>query len=315
MEYSSETLNVEQDPRFLFDISFFLNIDSNQDDIDARLSIAKEAVKKGDVANIQEKKECFARNNIAMSEYNWIDTRDYTTCYFIWYCLLISIRAKSKTNEETQVSITDFEAVFSQSSFDLLTVYVPTFPSETSKLKTHTIIFLHYLFTTSKIINASAQKSVMDEIKKQYLDFKRSHFFKLTNDENRDRASWTLSKLESNSAFLPVEIPSSNTAQNLSLAISLFLWGKNSFFKHSIYFDESSVSKSEYLHKLNLSWNQFKHRENNKRNKIKAYNFEMEESLQQKIDYLSKKLDMKKNKLIEHLVTKEYKEQHQKEKE
>ena len=97
---------------------------------------------------------------------------------------------------------------------------------------------------------------------------------------------------------------------SLSLAISLFLWDQRSLLSTYTLGKEHCVSKSEYLHKLNLSWNQFKHRENNKRNKIKAYNFEMEESLQQKIDYLSRKLNMRKNKLIEHLITKEYEEQH-----
>ena len=69
------------------------------------------------------------------------------------------------------------------------------------------------------------------------------------------------------------------------------------------------MSKSAYIHKMNLSWNQYKHREKNKLKKVKAYSFEMEESLQKKIDHLSKALDMKKNKLIEYLIEQEYTKQ------
>ncbi len=42
---------------------------------------------------------------------------------------------------------------------------------------------------------------------------------------------------------------------------------------------------------------------------MKAYSFGVEESLQKKIDYLSRVLDMKKNRLIEYLIQQEYTKQ------
>ncbi|CAE6925194.1 hypothetical protein NOW39_004381 [Vibrio parahaemolyticus] len=303
-----KTLNVEHDPRFLFDVSFEIRIDSNQDDIDARIMIAKDAVKKDSEGCLQTLKDKFVISNIAISEYDWIDTRDYVSTYFIWYCMLLVVRSNNKQDTEAK-DISDFEVIFSPIAFDVLTGYVPKFPSDTSKWKEHTIIFLHYLFKEAGIQDAVAQQRAMNEIKNKYLDFKRSHFFKLTKEENKDRAEWTKNKLESDGAFLPFEIPASNNADNLSLAISLYLWNSRSPFKASIFDEEMNISKSAYVHKLNLSWNQYKHREKNKLKKVKAYSFEMEESLQKKIDHLSKALDMKKNRLIEYLIEQEYTKQ------
>jgi len=317
MEYSSETLNVEQDPRFLFNISLRLNIDSNQDDIDARFSIAKEAIKKGTVENIQAEKEQFVKNNIALSEFGWIDSNDYVARYFIWYLMLLTVQDQ----DVDFFNITNFlntgfsfDVAFGAGKQTENKPTIPVFIDQGKTIEKQTIVHLHYILK-EKCLTVWSQQEAMDLIKNHILEFKRSNFYKLTHNENRNRASWTIARLESDGVTLPSKIPHSEKYRSLSLAISLYLWNRASFFEPSIPSGcESNISKSEYVHKLNLSWNQFKHRENNKRNKVKAYNFEMEESLQQKIDYLSKKLGMKKNKLIEHLVTKEYEEQHQNEK-
>ncbi|HCH1302869.1 TPA: hypothetical protein NKR83_004111 [Vibrio parahaemolyticus] len=303
-----QTFNVEHDPRFLFDVSFEITIDSNQDDIDARIMIAKDAVKKDSEGCLQRLKDNFVIRNIALSEYDWIDTRDYVSSYFIWYCMLLVVRCNNKQDTKAK-NISDFDVVFSTSANDAVVGYVPKFSPHASKWKMHTTIFLHYLFKETGIQDALKQQEAMNEIKNKYLDFKRSPFFKLTKEENEDRAEWTKNKLESDGAFLPFEIPASNNTANLSLAISLYLWSSSSFFKASLLYDEKNMSKSAYIHKMNLSWNQYKHREKNKLKKVKAYSFEMEESLQKKINHLSRVLDMKKNKLIEYLIEQEYTKQ------
>jgi hypothetical protein len=317
MEYSSETLNVEKDPRFLFDISLRLNIDSNQDDIDARFSIAKEAIKKGAVENIQAKKEQFVENNIALSEFGWIDSNDYVARYFIWYLMLLTVQDQSVTFFNITSFLNagfSFDIAFGTGKQTENKPTIPVFIDQGKTIEKQTIVHLHYILK-EKCLTVWNQQETMDLIKNHILEFKRSNFYKLTHKENRNRAKWTIARLESDGVTLPQKIPHSEKYRSLSLAISLYLWNRASFFEPSIFSGcELSISKSEYVHKLNLSWNQFKHRENNKRKEVKAYNFEMKEALQQKIDYLSKKLDMKKNKLIEHLITKEYKEQHQKEK-
>lgn len=317
MKNSAKTLNVEQDPRFLFDTSFAFKIDSKQDNIDARIIIAKEAVKKGAVENIQGKKEWFVCNHLATTEYSWIDNDDYVTRYFIWYLMLLTVRSTSVSPFNILSFLKSgfqFKVAFGMDEQTEKKPSIPSFVDKGHKLEIQTIIFLHYIFR-EKSLHDYNQQEAMDLIRNLILEFKRSNFYKLAQKENRNRSKWTIARLENDGVTLPFKIPHNEKCRSLSLAISLYLWHRASFFEPSIFgSSESSISKSEYVHKLNLSWNQFKHRENNKRKKVKAYNFEMEESLRQKIDYLSKKLDMKRNKLIEHLVTKEYKEQHQKEK-
>ncbi|MFS1939279.1 hypothetical protein [Vibrio splendidus] len=312
-----ETLHVEHDPRFLFEVSFDIDLDSNQDDIDSRIEIAKNALKGHPSNELEKRKKIFTQSHIALSEYGWIDHSDYVTRYFIWYLMLLTVRSQSINTSNINNLLSsgfDFKIAFGRDEQVEKTPSIPGFIDKGSKVDIHTIICLHYLFL-EKDLDATNQQKALDFIKKQILGFNRSNFYKLTQKENQSRAKWTIARLENDGVTLPFKIPHNEKCRSLSLAISLYLWNRASFFEPSIFSSsESSISKSEYVHKLNLSWNQFKHRENNKRKRVKAYNFEMEESLQQKIDYLSKKLDMKKNKLIEHLVTKEYKEQHQKEK-
>ncbi|MFZ3526555.1 hypothetical protein [Vibrio harveyi] len=310
MEDLVETFKVDSDPRFLFDVSFELGIVSNQDDIDARIAIAKDAVRKGKVEDLKQKRNRFAESNVALSEYEWIDFRDYETCYFVWYFTLLCFRHKTNSTKQLNMNLNmDFNTVFANSHLDrATTITVPSFRENDSKSKMHTIIYLHYLFSETKV-DAELQKELLDALKRRYLEFRRSAFFKLTLEDNRDRAQWTESRLENDGIFLPIEIPVSEKAHSLSLAISFFFWDQSSQFSINTSGEEHIVGKSAYVHKLNLSWNQYKHREKNKLKKVKAYSFEMEESLQKKIDHLSRALDMKRNRLIEYLIEQEYTKQ------
>tara|TARA_Y100000588_G_scaffold322786_1_gene355060 strand:+ start:318 stop:1256 length:939 start_codon:yes stop_codon:yes gene_type:complete len=302
----------ESDPRFLFEISLPMDVGSYRD-IDSRINIAKAKIEGTTDTTFKERKAEFVQENANINAYEWINFSDEVACYFMWYLLVITSQDIKNGNKKPNKSLTfDTNAIFVDTISFCQPGSIPSFPNRASKFKNHTIVFLHYLFFKADI-KGDEQREALTLIKEKYLDFKRSQFFKLTLNDNKDRAQWIEKKLESDGFRLSHEIPISNKIHTLSLAISLFLWDQRSLLSIHTLGKERCVSKSEYLHKLNLSWNQFKHRENNKRKKIKAYNFEMEESLQQKIDYLSKKLGMKKNKLIEHLVTKEYAEQHQEE--
>ncbi|EPS4453919.1 hypothetical protein VV99796_01496 [Vibrio vulnificus] len=305
-----ENINVDSDPRFLFDVSFELDIVSNQDDIDLRIDIAKDAVRKGKVEDLKQKRNRFAESNVALSEYEWIDFRDYETCYFVWYFMLLGFRCETNNTKLLNMNLNmDFKTVFANSHLGrITTITVPSFRENNSKSKMHTILYLHYLFSENKV-DAKLQKELLDTLKRRYLEFRQSAFFKLTLEDNRDRAQWTESRLENDGIFLPIEIPVSAKAHSLSLAISFFFWDQSSQFSINTSGEEHIVGKSVYVHKLNLSWNQYKHREKNKLKKVKAYSFEMEESLQKKIDHLSKALDMKKNRLIEYLIEQEYTKQ------
>ncbi|ELA8134747.1 hypothetical protein [Vibrio vulnificus] len=306
-----ENINVDSDPRFLFDVSFVLDIVSNQDDIDLRIDIAKDAVRKGQVEDLKQKRNRFAESNVALSEYEWIDNSDYVTRYFLWYLLRLTLQDESvgrfSFHSGSDLSF-EFDTAFGRKSIDKSKSSIPSFVEKGPMVRIHTIIFLHYLLS-EKNLKDVGQKGAMEAIKKLILGFKRSHFYKLTEEENQSRAAWTRNKLENDGVVLPLEIPLNEKCRNLSLAISLYLWGKSYPFPSSMFGIGSHVSKSEYVHKLNLSWNQYKHREKNKIKKVKAYSFEMEESLQKKIDHLSKALDMKKNRLIEYLIEQEYTKQ------
>ncbi|MBY8057072.1 hypothetical protein [Vibrio fluvialis] len=310
MEDLVETFKVDSDPRFLFDLSFTLDITGEQDDIEERIAIAKDVVRKGKVEALKQKKDRFAESHVALSEYEWIDFRDYETRYFVWYFTLLCFRHKTNSTEQLNLNLNmGFNTVFANGQFDrVTTITVPSFRENDSKPQMHTIIYLHYFFLKDEV-DAKLQKKLLDAIKKKYLEFRRSPFFKLTLEDNRDRAQWTESRLVDDGYYLPFEIPVSEKAHRLSLAISLFLWDQSSQFSINTSGEKCIVGKSAYVHKLNLSWNQYKHREKNKLKKVKAYSFEMEESLQKKIDHLSKALDMKKNRLIEYLIEQEYTKQ------
>ncbi|EMQ2878373.1 hypothetical protein V9N52_003688 [Vibrio navarrensis] len=311
MDNLVETFKVDSDPRFLFDVSFVLDIASNQDDIDARIAISKEAVRQGKVPHLQKNMDYFVVSHVPLSEYDWIDNGDYVTRYFLWYLLRLVLQDESVGQFSLQSKLDlsfEFDTAFGMKSNDESKPSIPSFVEKGPMVRIHTIIFLHYLFS-EKNLKDVGQKGAMEAIKKSILGFKRSHFYKLTEEENQSRAEWTRNKLENDGVVLPLEIPLNEKCRNLSLAISLYLWGKSYPFPSSILGIDSHVSKSEYVHKLNLSWNQYKHREKNKLNKVKAYSFEMEESLQKKIDHLSRSLDMKKNRLIEYLVEQEYTKQ------
>ncbi|WP_158141330.1 hypothetical protein [Vibrio furnissii] len=311
MEELVEIRKVDSDPRFLFDMSFTFDIASNQDDINSRILMAQIALKGIPSSKRDEWRRGFIERSIALSEYEWIDNSDYVTRYFIWYLMLLVIRSKSLDASKLNKFLSsgfDFDIAFGMDEQTTTKPSIPSFIETGSKIETHTIIFLHYIFR-EKNLQAISQQNAMDSIKRLILGFKSSHFYKLTEKENQNRAKWTREKLKNDLVVLPFKIPISERYHNLSLAISLYLWNRNSPFKASFFYDEQNISKSEYIHRLNLSWNQYKHRERNKLKKVKAYSFEMEESLQQKIDHLSRALDMKKNRLIEYLIEQEYTKQ------
>ncbi|WP_427916725.1 hypothetical protein, partial [Vibrio eleionomae] len=52
--------------------------------------------------------------------------------------------------------------------------------------------------------------------------------------------------------------------------------------------------------------NQHSHRKLNKKNKVKAYNFEMSTDITKKLNELSKHRDKKKNALVQSLIEKAY---------
>ncbi|EJE8537793.1 hypothetical protein M5215_001447 [Vibrio vulnificus] len=307
MENIIENVNIDSDPRFLFDVSSMMKLLPTQKDIDSRIMIAKKAVWSSSVEDVEEKRRQFLKNNVALVTYEWIDFSDFVTCYFIWYFMLLTIRDKSDKEIDKRLSFS-VDVAFVDNMFDIIHRDIPRFPEQTSKFKVHTIIFLHFLFSETKTYGIS-QREFLDAIKRKFLEFRRSPFFRLTLEDNEDRALWTEERLNNDRLKLPQEIPATKKAHSLSLAISLFLWDQSSQFSINTSGEEHIVGKSVYVHKLNLSWNQYKHREKNKLKKVKAYSFEMEESLQKKIDHLSRALDMKKNRLIEYLIEQEYTKQ------
>ena len=85
------------------------------------------------------------------------------------------------------------------------------------------------------------------------------------------------------------------------------MWDSNSFYSSlSSLINIERISKSEYLHKINLKWNQHSHRKLNKINNVKAYNFEMSTDITKKLNELSKYHDKKKNSLVQYLIEQAY---------
>lgn len=193
-----ETLHVEHDPRFLFEVSFDIDLDSNQDDIDSRIEIAKNALKGHSNNELEKRKKIFTQSHIALSEYGWIDHSDYVTRYFIWYLMLLTVRSQSINTSNINNLLSsgfDFKIAFGRDEQVEKTPSIPGFIDKGSKVDIHTIICLHYLFL-EKDLDATNQQKALDFIKKQILGFNRSNFYKLTQKENQSRAKWTIARLE-----------------------------------------------------------------------------------------------------------------------
>jgi hypothetical protein len=308
----THNFNINDDPRFLFDLSFYpiINIEENNDDIDKRIDVVKNKIQYLDVNILEEYQSKFQLNNISLNEYEWIDFNNPLLCYFIWFTTLTLFKDRNNTQNNLDLQF-NFKSLLKLEQPSIFSTNKPirTFPNFTSNkstLKSHTIIFIHYTLNELFINNVNDHVNLIKCIKNKYVEFYKSRFFNLTLKENAHRARWTINKLSSVELRFHQEAPLIEYYEFASLAISLFLWDRKSDFEPVNMDQEKYMSKNEYLHKLNLSWNQYIHRENNKRNKVKAYNFEMSTSLSEKIKFLTKKLDKKQNKLIEDLIEKEF---------
>ncbi len=144
---------------------------------------------------------------------------------------------------------------------------VPEFDIKSKTKKTISIILIH---NSIRHMNINNQGNTIQFIKNKYAEFRRSKFFEYTHDKNQDKANWFLSQINNDGVNLPQEAPPINKLQQYALSISLFFWDSNSFYSSSYsLINIERISKSEYLHKINLKWNQHSHRKLNKKTMLK----------------------------------------------
>lgn len=299
-----------KDPRFLMDI-VIPGQQFNNKNSDINWKIEKTKILLKNDKHLISKTALFNFNNnyISLNSFDWIDDDDIIVNYFIWYLFLLR---KSSSMEEQRFLKFNFESLFpSIGNINYkINLSIPEFNIKSKIKKTISIILIH---DSIRFMNLSNQENTIKSIKNKYIEFRHSKFFEYTHDKNQDKANWFLTQINNDGVNLPQEVPPINKLQHYALSISLFFWDSNSFYSspYSL-IDIERVSKSEYLHKMNLKWNQHSHRKLNKKNNVKAYNFEMSTDITKKLNELSKHHDKKKNAFVQHLIEQAYKEMKEK---
>ncbi|EGR0056188.1 hypothetical protein M2H05_16200 [Vibrio vulnificus] len=282
--------NLDNDPRCAYELGLESGLDKKNHDIETIIGIGKRDLPKLSQSYIEK----FMARNVALNQFQWIDHKDKAVVYFIFYVVTLLQRSTNKKRLEIpfDVCFRDInESLFYELSKKNLSF-------NRNKYSSESVIYIHDFFISERITQPEQEKFLM-LLKDTFLSFKRSPFFKLLDPDNRERAVWTLQQIELKNRTVPAIAPTDDYYRLLSLAISLFIWDKNTDFKLS---EDGRIGKSEFIHKLNLAWNQHKHRQYNKLNKIKAYQFEMKCDLQEKIEALTQHYSINKNTLIEKLI-------------
>lgn len=293
-----------KDPRFLIDIIIpGQQFNNKNSDINWKIEKTKKLLKNDKHYVSKIALFNFNNNYISLNRFDWIDDDDIVVNYFIWYLFLLR---KSSSIEEQRLLTFNFESLFPSitNTNQMFNSSVPEFDIKSKTKKTISIILIH---DSIRYMNINHQEITIKLIKNKYIEFRRSKYFEYTYDKNQDKANWFLTQLNNDGVNLPQEVPPINKLQQYALSISLFLWDSNSFYSSlSSLINIERISKSEYLHKINLKWNQHSHRKLNKRNNVKAYNFEMSTDITKKLNELSKYHDKKKNSLVQYLIEQAY---------
>ena len=293
-----------KDPRFLFETVITEQLFNNKNsDINWKIEKTKRLLENN--RNLISKSALFNFNNshVSLNSFDWIDGDDIIANYFIWYLFLLR---KSSSIEEQRLLNFNFESLFPSitNTNQMFNFPVPEFDIKSKTKKTMSIILIH---DSIRFMDINHQEITIKSIKNKYIEFRRSKYFEYTYDKNQDKANWFLTQLNNDGVNLPQEVPPINKPQQYALSISLFLWDSNSFYSSlSSLINIERISKSEYLHKINLKWNQHSHRKLNKINNVKAYNFEMSTDITKKLNELSKYHDKKKNSLVQYLIEQAY---------
>lgn len=290
------------DPRFLFDIHLPIKFTEQKNlDINWKIEKTKELISKKRKIINQEHIHSFNNNYIPLDQFDWIDNNDTVMNYFIWHICLMQ---KSSSNNSLNILSFNFDEIFPLHIYTNINFRIPEFNIDSKKLKDTSIVLIHAVIRRNSM-NIQKQYKLINLIKNKYHEFKKSNFFIYTLEENKERANWFLKTLNKDNVNLPSDISTNEKIQRYALATCLFFWNKNSPYT-SPFYNENFIYKSEFIHKINLKWNQHSHRKLNKKNKVKAYNFEMSTDIAKKLNELSKYHDKKKNALVQSLIEQAY---------
>ncbi|WP_342607753.1 hypothetical protein [Vibrio tritonius] len=301
------------DPRFLLDLTMGDNFNTiNFSSLESKKKLIKENKTEG----IKEKELRFKERFIQLSDINLNEFTDQESIYFLWFIMVIytkwSHQIESPNNLFLKPSLI-FEKIkpVAQETSPSNKFFLDYSDSK-EKINENAYLYLHLILENLNI-NKQSQFSFIKRINELYFQFKKSNNFKLTLNDNKERAEWISNKLEDYNIRLIRDGVINSKYKYHSLAISLFLWDEKELLRDSdgtidiLGLNNSTcISKDSLLHKLNLAWNQHSHRKLNKVNKVKAYNFEMSTDITKKLNELSKYHDKKKNSLVQYLIEQAY---------
>lgn len=281
------------DPRFLLDLTMgndFNTINSSS------LENTKKLIKDNKIEGIKEL--YFKERFIQLSDINLNEFTDQKSIYFLWFIMVIytkwSYQIESPNNLFLKPSLIFEKINLVASEISPSSEYFLAYSDSKEKINENAYMYLHLILKALNI-NKQSQFSFIKRINELHSQFKKSNIFKLTLNNNKDRAEWIINKIEDYNIRIIREGITNFKYKYHSLAISLFLWNEKELLTDSdgtidifALNNNTCISKSSLLHKLNLAWNQHSHRKLNKVNKVKAYNFEMSTDITKKLNELSK---------------------------
>lgn len=236
-------------------------------------------------------------NLLPIRELEWIDKNNKRLCYYIFSIILFL----NKTEVDSTFYLISGLNVINTKNIrnNSNDRYYDSFKLNKNVIDINDIHYKIILFFDLLDINYDLKLRILSAIKKLWSKISKDKYNWLSS-KDEEQIDWMYSYLEKHN-MTPwfFENRDTKTHQFYSCLAIIDLWDPQDI-------PENSLSKHQFLNKMQKSWSQKKYRLNNRDKK--PYSFEMDKKIGNKISILSEILDINKNKLIEKLINERYEE-------
>ena len=304
-------LSVSQDPRFLHALTMDSKHNNTKfNNLESWIKLGREILNNEESHDIEIKLDKFINTHVNINKFEVFNHSDITTRYFIF--ILIRLLYNSQRDEFILFNF-NFRDLYTHKNNDTSLInqdfkYLPILQLDSNYKKEENIVYIDNIINHYNM-NINEQLLFIKRLADLIRDFKESEYYSFCCHENQSKSDWFLKKITNNTLQPIMPHPDTPETRRYFLAISLYLWNKNSDYtdcQYSLFSEVKGISKYEFISKANKSWNKIKHQEYNVKNKIKGYSFEMSTDITKKLNELSKYHDKKKNSLVQYLIEQAY---------
>ncbi|SGZ19828.1 hypothetical protein [Moritella viscosa] len=302
-----------RDPRLVnfFERKIFIGRDDNLKSrcdlpIDSRINHLETEINNNLSLNpneyIEKLESEFLINHVSNDDIDWLDENNEFMCYLIWS----SINLINKKNTTPKNVFTNVELSTDHMTFNFNDIFTPRFfispdcdilpiTKKPHSSKEARVLIVNSIDSSELTISNKIQ--LINFLREQYSKSFDIKIYKWIDKNNEEQINWIYNYLEEKEMKLDnFTLPSLKNEYNMLIS-AFCLWNFKSV-------DDKIGSKDMFLLRLRKAWNQKKHRDNNQNKK--PYNIEMSIDIGDKIAFIARSYDKKKNEIVEMLINQEY---------